>query len=216
MSTILDLLVAASRPYIPFTSSINEQEFSFLARKLSLGEAQRVSDLWEITYSEVRDKYDDASVDTSAIFSQIKRSDAKTLASYVAAADKNDLLPDAMSMNDGKEADSPEVLNDLEKLLEDRREQLVSLPLEELKSLAYGRRAHFYASNRASETTARQTAVYIIHDTDKNQVFKSIEDASELEFNDLVNLLTAADKAVTEKISPLASPVASLSENVTP
>jgi len=205
-SSILDLLIAASRPYVPFTSTINGQDFSFLARKLSLAESQSISDLWEETYSEVRLKYDDTSVDTGAIFTQIKRSDAKTLASYVAQADKNDLVPDALAMNDGKSVDSIEVQNDLEKLLEAKKEELVLLPLEDLRNLAYARRAHFYASNRASETTARQTAAYIIHDVEKNVVFKDIKDASELEFNDLVVLLTSADKAVTEGLlSPKVS-----------
>lgn len=204
-STILDLLVAASRPFVPFKASINGTEFSLLARKLSLAESQKIGDLWDNTYSEVRNKYDDASVDTASIFARIKRADAKTLSKYIAEADKNDFVPDAMAMTE-KSADSPEVKAEVEKMVEDKQAELILLSLDELKNLAYARRAHFYASNQASEATARQTAAYIIHTEEKVQLFPSLGETSELSFEDLVTLITKADEALSDKkISPLKS-----------
>lgn len=213
----LSLLIAASRPFIPFTSSINGQEFSFTARKLSLAESQVVSDTWDSIYSETRAKYDDTTVDTAPIFAQIKRLDAKALAKYIAEADRYDLRQEAAAMHDGASFGDPLVIETTDELVAQRRQDLSAQPLEDLRHLAMERRSHFYASNMASEASARKTATLIIHDSEQKPVFPTIEAAAQLQFDDLVALVMAADKAVAStKLDPLPSAPAPQSVDVEP
>src|ERR1700692_1291745 len=102
MSSILALMAAKSRPFVPFSVTIGDESWSLFARKPSLAEQADISGLWDKVYQETREKSSDANVDYAPVFSQIKRLDQKKLARYIAQADRNDLRSEILSLHEGK------------------------------------------------------------------------------------------------------------------
>ncbi len=196
-SDIRALLSAASRPFVSFTATINEQYFNLLARKLSLADQEFVSNSWDTTYEDTKSKYQDKDESTSVIFSTINKLSVIQLSKYIADSDRNDLLAEALAIHDEKTKEDPEVIAELNNLLANRRTELESLPIEELKKLAGDRRVHFYALFKANESSSRLMASLMIYDTEKVLLFGTPElSVDDLTIDDLTILIEAASKAL--------------------
>lgn len=204
--SLLQLMAAKSRPYVPFTVEIGGDSWSLLARKPSLSEQSEISGLWDKTYQETREKADGANVDYAPVFSQIKRLDEKKLARYIAQADKHDIKSEVLSLYEGKSVDDPEVKAEIDAAVQARQEELESRPIEELRQMAIERRSHFYAMSSANEATSKATAKYIVYEAEGKPLFDTLEDTSVFSIDDLATLIEEASKALSPKvIDPLES-----------
>lgn len=214
-SSVRTLLAAASRPFIHFSATINDEVFNLLARKLSLANQEHVSNSWDSAYELAKEKYQDKDSSNSIIFSAIDRLTPSQLAKYISDSDRNDLLPEAIALNDNKPKDDPEVVAALDHLVAERKHELEALSVDDLKKLAGDRRVHFYALFKANEASSRLMASLMIYDVDKNLVFD--EGVDEITIDDLTTLIEAASKALAGvSILPLGQVPAQPLDNVTP
>lgn len=218
MSELLRLIVAASRPFVPFSATVGGKEFAAFARKPSVADNQTLSEVWDQSYADARSKFDGSEASSAPIFAQLRRYTKEQLIKYIGDADKFDLRSEALQLHPGKPFDSVEVQEELSQLVDIKKEQYKALEQEDLLNIAMERRAHFYAMSKANEDLNYALASVMIFEAEGKPLFDSPSDASQLTQEVLTEIIDKASKALEEKmkVDPLESaPVNNVSESVT-
>lgn len=198
MSNTLQRLLDASRPFKPFTATINGEVFNLFARKASIAAMQEISESSDGEYRKALEAYNEEDADTAPIFAALRRLSPEKLAKYVADADRRDFLADTLALLDKSEDTDPEVVAEVDRLVAERVEELKTLEAATLFGLATQRRKHFYALMKSNEIVSRKLASLLIFDDAKERLFPNPEDAAELSYDDLHKLVTDASTAVAE------------------
>src|SRR5271165_3150687 len=93
VSSTLAKIIAAKRPFHPFTYKLDgDEEITLHARKANYGEQASLSKLWDSKYHEVRKEYKDEDADTASIYSILRQASKEKLAKFVAQASYPDYL----------------------------------------------------------------------------------------------------------------------------
>jgi hypothetical protein len=171
-STSLEKLLKAARPFVPFTFS----DETLYARKLNQSDIDDVNKAWEETYKNEYNRIL-ANADKDTSMEVFRRSDAKTLAKYIAKADTRDLSLQASAECDDAPLDSPEVVERTKELVAEREADIIDkVPEDQMLQLAYKRRAHFTAADTAGTAGLRLRVRRMVFGEDKEPLFDTDAD----------------------------------------
>jgi hypothetical protein len=200
VNSTLARIIAAKRPYHPFTIKLGEgDEVTLYARKASYGEQANLSKIWDEKYTSIRKEYKDEDSDTAAIYSVLRQASKDKLAKFVAQASYADYRAEVAAQYDKPQTD-PDVITEAESLV---KQEALALgdhnSQEELLKLAMERRSHFYAASEANQAVSRALALTIIYDENKELLFKSEDEVLELPIDEVTALVEAASNATAKE-----------------
>lgn len=217
----LTRLLAATRPYKPFSVTFGEETLDLYARKPGAIETSRVQKAWTEAYQESKRERAEQPADFTSLYSLLKKQTVYKLAEFITSADRRDYLNEASSLNDDKPIDDPQVIKDADVIEAEKYAELVELPHQDLLDKAWERREHYEAVEAAGSAQNYMMAVVTIYQKDGetySPLFPTIKEAESLNLNDLASILTAAFDVIAESVTeaPLVSAPQKSSSEPTP